>query len=59
MKTITFEHYNKMLDLCKKGKHKFRENKFGVVFCVKCGLLSTAVGSFKPLDEDDKLNIIK
>lgn len=58
MKTITFEHYNKML-VCKKGKHKFRENKFGVVFCVKCGLLSTAVGSFKPLDEDDKLNIIK
>ena len=25
---------------CEKGIHKLRENKFGVVWCVKCGLLS-------------------
>lgn len=54
---ITKEQHSKMLELCKKGKHKLRENSFGVVWCVKCGLLSTTIGNCPKLDEDDKLII--
>lgn len=31
------------------NKHKLRENKFGVVWCVKCGFLSNTINA-------DKLN---
>lgn len=58
MKTITKEQYIKGLELCKKGKHKLRENQFGIVFCTRCGLLSTSVGNVERLKEDDKLKII-
>ena len=34
-------------DACKQGKHKFIENKFGVVWCVKCGLLSNTLNAPK------------
>lgn len=43
---------------CDKGKHRFRENKFGVTWCVICGQLSTNnAGVVAPLEEDDKLII--
>ena len=60
MRTITSSQWLKILDRsCNKGKHKLRTNKFGITFCVNCGLLSTAVNAGDPLSEDDKLNIIK
>ena len=49
------EQYNKMINLCQKGKHKLRENSFGVVWCVRCGLLSTSVGNSQVLLEEDKV----
>ena len=59
MKVITVEEHQKMLAIrCNKGKHKFRENKFGVTWCTICGLLSSnTYGIVNPLEEDDKLLI--
>lgn len=57
MKTITTEQHQKLVQICAKGKHKLRENSFGVVFCVKCGLLSTSVGIVPKILEEDKLLI--
>lgn len=54
---ITKEQFQKKLKLCQKGKHKLRENEFGVVFCTVCGLLSTSVGNVPKLKEEDKLVI--
>lgn len=54
---INKEQYDKTLTPCKKGKHKLRENKFGIVFCTRCGLLSTSVGNVEKLQENDKLII--
>lgn len=40
MKELTKEQWFKMLALnCNKSKHRFRINKFGVSWCVICGLL--------------------
>ena len=42
---ITKEQWYRMLDRnCRRDKHRFRTNKFGVTWCVICGLLSTKVG---------------
>lgn len=57
-KIINIETFIKGLDLCKKGKHKLRENKFGVTWCVRCGLLSTTIGTAQALEENDKLKIV-
>lgn len=54
-KEITQEQFVKGLAICSKGKHKLRENNFGVVFCVRCGLLSTSVGNAEKLTADDKV----
>ena len=54
-KVITKEQYTKGLAICSKGKHKLKENDFGVVWCVKCGLLSTSVGNAEKLTADDKI----
>lgn len=46
---------------CQKGKHKLKDNKFGVTWCVICGLLSNKPapeGAFKGaniLKEEDKI----
>lgn len=37
---------------CDKGKHRIRENKFGVCWCVLCGLLTSTVNAV-PLGEDE------
>lgn len=43
---------------CDKGKHRFRENKFGVTWCVICGQLSyNNLGLVPKLEESDKLII--
>lgn len=49
---ITNDAFEKIQANCKKGKHKLRENNFGVCWCVKCGLLSTSVGASSKLEED-------
>jgi hypothetical protein len=38
----TLEHYWKLREQCSKGKHKFRDNNFGVTWCVVCGQHSTS-----------------
>lgn len=48
------DNINKNLSLCKKGKHKLRINKFGVTWCVRCGLLSNTLNS-EPLKNKNKL----
>ena len=42
---------------CQSGKHKIRQNHFGVSWCVFCGLLSNA--DSEPLQEDDKILYVK
>lgn len=39
---------------CDKGKHKLRENSFGIVWRVRCGMLSNVMNAPK-LEETDKL----
>lgn len=31
----------KLKQNCDRGKHRLRDNKFGVTWCIDCGLLST------------------
>lgn len=57
MKIVSNEQFEKMLNLCKCGKHKFRENNLGVVWCVRCGTLSTKVGFAEKLTDEDKIVI--
>lgn len=52
---INMEQFSKGLTICSKGKHKLRENQFGIVWCTRCGLLSTSVGSAEILSDDDKI----
>jgi hypothetical protein len=35
---ITKEQYSKITQLCNK-QHKPRQNKFGVIWCIRCGKL--------------------
>lgn len=56
-KIITDEQFINGTKFCVKSKHKLRENSFGIVWCVKCGLLSTSVGNVPKLSDDDKLII--
>lgn len=52
---IVKEQFENGIKICQKGKHKLRENQFGIVWCTRCGLLSTSVGSAEKLREDDCL----
>ena len=55
MKTVTTkEHFWKLRDKCNQGKHKFRDNSFGVTFCVVCGQISLKPCNI-PLAEEDKI----
>ena len=58
MKELTNEQFQRQLNLCQKKGHKLRENNFGVVWCVRCGLLSTSVGNVEKLS-DEQLIIAK
>lgn len=55
---ITSKQYVQSLKLCKSGKHKLRENPFGVTWCTRCGLLSNSLGA-APLEDGDALIIVK
>ena len=35
---------------CAKGKHRLRDNDFGITWCVDCGILSTKPSN-KPLNK--------
>ncbi len=39
---------------CGKGKHRIRENKFGVCWCILCGLLSNTVNA-SPLGDGESI----
>lgn len=58
-KIITIEEHTRLKKYhCDKSKHKFRENPFGITWCVICGQLSiNNQGKVEPLTEDDKLII--
>lgn len=60
MKQITLEDHTRLKSIkCDKGRHKFRENPFGITWCVICGQLSiNNCGLVEKLSEDDKLTII-
>ena len=58
MKVINHERHKLLLErYCNKGKHRLRENNFGVTWCVICGLLSNGEVPDK-LTEEDKLFVI-
>ena len=40
----------KMKKICEIGKHRLRTNKFGVTWCIECGILSNKPA--KPLDKN-------
>lgn len=59
MRIVNREQYKNLLDRnCNKGKHHLRVNKFGVVWCTYCGLLSNTVGIADRATDDDQLVII-
>ena len=57
MKQLNNDQFQHQLKLCQKKGHKLRENNFGVVWCVRCGLLSTSVGNTEKLNNDEQLII--
>lgn len=58
-KIITIDDHIKLKRChCDKGQHRFRENTFGITWCVICGQLSVNnQGKVESLQEDDKLII--
>lgn len=55
-KVISPEEWSKMQkNYCSKGKHKIRENSFGISFCVICGLISNKGAQL--LQDNEKLLI--
>lgn len=47
------EIYWKRRDNCSKGKHKLKDNDFGITWCVICGYLSSKPSGV-PLEEEHK-----
>ena len=58
---LTIEDYLKLREVkCEKSnKHKFRTNKFGITWCVICGMLGNHNVVSQPLLEEDKIEIIR
>ena len=52
---IVKEQFESGIRIYQKGKHKLRENKFGIVQCTRCGLLSTSIDSAEKSSKDDCL----
>ena len=51
------QNYQKLLSIrCNRSKYKFRENKFGVTWCIIYGLLGS--NTSQKLEEIDKIIII-
>lgn len=57
MKVLSEKQRENMLKKCNAGKHKLRTNRFGVTWCVYCGVLSNA--DAEPLTEEDKVMYVK
>lgn len=57
MKNVKSEDWHKSLKYCQLGKHKLRTNKFGVTWCVRCGLLSNTPNADE-LIEEDKIKVV-
>jgi hypothetical protein len=55
---MTKDKYHQLNNYCLQGKHKPRDNTFGVTWCIKCGRLFTK-SSGKPLKESDQLIVNK
>lgn len=51
----TLAYAKRLKTKCDKHKHTLRSNKFGVTWCVGCGLLSSSIA--EPLKDDDKIII--
>ncbi len=56
-KKVKSENWHKSLKQCQSGKHKLRTNKFGVTWCVRCGLLSNTSNA-NPLTDEDRIEVI-
>jgi hypothetical protein len=39
MKYISASGYQRFIGLCSKKGHKFKTNRFGVTWCVRCGAI--------------------
>ncbi len=51
---LTKQTYWNMRSRCSQGKHKFRDNAFGMTWCVVCGQHSTKSSGVE-LKEEDKI----
>lgn len=53
---ISIEEIIKQRNICEKtNKHKFRRNKFGVVWCIRCGYLGGTFQNCPDLNPMEKL----
>ena len=52
---MTKDEYFRAVRLCAYGHHKVRQNKYGICWCVRCGLLINSTLAFEPLKETDKM----
>ena len=53
---LTLEIYWKWRDNCEKGKHKLRDNNFGITWCIVCGLLSNKPSNI-PFQKHEQITI--
>lgn len=57
MKYISSSGYQRFIGLCNKKGHKFKTNRFGVTWCVRCG----AIGPWTiddPITDDDRFIVV-
>jgi len=56
-KEINVEEWERMLkNNCNKGKHRLRINKYGITWCIICGLLSNSPNAI-PIGKNESLSI--
>ena len=51
---ITKDVYWARREQCTKGKHKLRDNNYGITWCITCGFLSNKTCN-TPLLEEEKI----
>lgn len=56
---MTSVEYKRALTICSFGHHKIRQNKYGICWCVRCGLLVNSSNTYQLIQETDKLTIIQ
>lgn len=49
--------YLTTIKLCHYGHHKIRQNKYGISWCTRCGLLINSSNTYVSLEDKDKLII--